>query len=85
MPRLHTTKLTDSGSELARINESPELPIPSDADPVVPNSFAEWLAQPSQTITAGPETEQGIFVGLLGQCQVQVSHDASARPRAQQG
>jgi hypothetical protein len=46
---------------------------PFETHKVLPDSFADWLAQPSHTITAGQEAEQGIFVGLLGECQVQVS------------
>lgn len=37
---------------------------------VIPESFAEWLAQPSQPIVDGPGPEQGIFIGLLAECKL---------------
>jgi hypothetical protein len=46
-----------------------EVPEP---DKVVPDSFADWLARPSQTITSESQPEQGIFAGMMDECLVQV-------------
>jgi len=41
----------------------------AEPDKVLPDSFADWLAQPSQTITASSESEPGMCIGLLGESQ----------------
>jgi hypothetical protein len=68
-------QMTRPAVELTDHSHSPERDIPSETDKVVPDSFAEWLAQPSATITGGPEPEQGIFVGLMRECQIQTTED----------
>ena len=47
----------------------------------VPDSFDEWLAQPSQTIAPGMEPDQGIFAGLINECQVRITHRPPIQPR----
>ena len=77
MQRYHASRppveLTDS------VN-SPDTFCPSETEKVVPDSFAEWLAQPSQTISAGPEPEQGIFLGLMEESLVQLAQDPPSPP-----
>ena len=61
--------LTDvNGSSLAQ-----RLP---ESDKVVPDSFADWLARPADTITACSEPEPAIFMRLMNKCCEQ----NSARP-----
>jgi hypothetical protein len=73
-------QLSNIRLELTDPINSPEKNSASEPDKVVPDSFADWLAQPSQTITAGPEPEQGIFVGLMNECQVRIAEDPAIRP-----
>jgi hypothetical protein len=61
--------------ELTDSSISPAQSRVPEADHGVPKSFAEWLARPCQTITSGPESEQGIFVGMTKECQVRVLHE----------
>jgi hypothetical protein len=58
--------------ELTDRTDSPEQQGLSESDKVVPDSLADWLARPSQTITAEPQSEQGIFAGLMKECPVRV-------------
>jgi hypothetical protein len=44
---------------------------------MLPNSFADWLAQPADAITGG--LEQGIFVGILNEVPIQTSVSPPAR------
>ena len=76
MPRFQLIRIPEILVDLAI---APEQGCPSETERVVPDSFAEWLAQPCHTISAGPETEQGIFVGLLSECSVKVIADAAIR------
>jgi len=69
MQRLQVT--TPPTEKLADSINPPVRDDVSKTDKVVPDSFSEWLAQPSQTIAAGSEPEQGIFMGLLDQCCTQ--------------
>ena len=43
----------------------------SEADEVVPASFAAWLSRPSPTITTEPKPEPGTFAGLADRRRVQ--------------
>ena len=45
---------------------------------MLPNSFAEWLAQPADAITGG--LEQGIFVGILNEVSIQTFVSPPGRP-----
>jgi hypothetical protein len=55
-----TVRLTDAAVP-------PPTDAPSETEEVLPASFADWLAQPSHTITAGPEQDQERLVGLPGE------------------
>jgi hypothetical protein len=47
---------------------------------VVPDSFAEWLARPADTISAGPEPGQGVFMRLMNECCEQNFNRVPAKP-----
>jgi hypothetical protein len=53
-------------AEVAGSNDPPVDGISSEMDKLVPDSFADWLAQPSCTITAGPDQEPGVWVQVDG-------------------
>ena len=61
--------------------DSPGKDGVSEQDKVVPDSFADWLARPSQTITPEPQCEQGFFEGLMNECPVQAIAGPSLRHR----
>jgi hypothetical protein len=67
--------------ELTDSTNSPVDGSASKAEKVVPDSFSDWLARPSATITAGSEPEQGIFVGMLNECRAQVADDRATLQR----
>jgi hypothetical protein len=75
MQRLQTNPpavaLTDAGCP-------PETELPLEAEKVVPDSFAEWLAQPACTITDETELAQGIFVGVMNEVRAQTLSGPSA-------
>jgi len=58
--------------ELTDRSDSPDSEGLPESDKVVPDSLADWLAHPSQTITAEPQPEQGIFAGLMNECPVRI-------------
>jgi hypothetical protein len=60
-------QLINQPIELTDISNSSEETRPLKINKVVPDSFAEWLAQPSRTITAEPEG-----LGLENECCVQI-------------
>jgi hypothetical protein len=62
---------TNTLLELTDLTDSPDPEGLPESDKVVPDSFADWLARPSQTITPEPQPEQGIFAGLMSECPVQ--------------
>jgi hypothetical protein len=70
---------TGSRVALPNASNSPDAVRPRVADKVVPDSFAEWLAQPARTITSGPEPEQGVFAALLNDSRASSSLDQSAK------
>ncbi len=49
-----------------------------ETDQALPDSFADWLAQPAEAITGG--LEQAIFAGILNEFSIQTSASPSARP-----
>ena len=59
--------------ELTDLPGSPGQDALSESARVVPDSFADWLARPSQTITSEPKPEQGIFLGLMSECRVRAT------------
>jgi hypothetical protein len=67
--------------DLTDLTDSPKQDRPLETNKVVPDSFADWLAQPSQTITAGPETEQGVFIEVNGDSCVQIVGSSSVESR----
>jgi hypothetical protein len=69
MPRFQNTNPLDPTD----ITCSPELVCPAGPDKAVPDSFAEWLAQPACGITDGADPEQGLFLGLLDESSGQPS------------
>jgi hypothetical protein len=50
---------------------SPEICFLPAADGTLPNSFADWLAQPTCGIAADSALVQGTFAGLMNQCAAQ--------------
>ncbi len=58
----------------------PETERPLEAEKVVPDSFAEWLAQPACDITDATELDQGIVIGVMNEFQAQNSSGPSVRP-----
>ena len=78
MPRFQFTR---SPFELTDQIDSPGMDSVSEPDNVVPDSFADWLARPSRTITPEPQSEQGIFAGLMNECPVQTVAGQSLRRR----
>ena len=65
-------QFTKSLFELTDQTGSPEDDGMPESEKALPDSFADWLARPSQTITAEPQPEQGIFAGLMNECPVRV-------------
>ena len=65
---------------LTNASNAPDAARPRGADKVVPDSFAEWLAQPARTITSGPEPEPepGVFAALLNDGRASSFLDPSA-------
>jgi hypothetical protein len=77
--RLQVTRQPIKPSDLSA---SPEKDRPKKTDKVVPDSFEEWLASPTQTISVGPEPEQGIFfTGLINESSAQIIDKRPKRPR----
>ena len=76
MPRFQFTR---SLFELTDQIDSPARDGVSEPDKVVPDSFADWLARPSRTITPEPQPEQGVFSGLMYECRVQTIAGQSLR------
>jgi hypothetical protein len=74
-------QVTRAVVELTDTPDSSEDGCPSETNKLVPDSFSDWLAQPSQTITAGPDPEQGIFVGLLNECHLRMVGTPAAHLR----
>jgi len=77
MPRFHPTH---KPVELTESNDPLGEPDTSLSRKLVPESFSEWLAQPSQSITSGPESEQGIFMGLMGEPPLPLTRPQPDRP-----
>lgn len=50
--------MTRQPIELTDLSNSPEERR-LETEKIVPDSFADWLSQPSRTITAGPQPPQG--------------------------
>jgi len=74
-------QFTRSLFELTDQIDSPGKDGVPEPNKVVPDSFAEWLARPSQTITPEPQSEQGIFAGLMNECLVRTIAGQSLRRR----
>jgi hypothetical protein len=74
---MHRLPATRQPLDLTNLTDSPKKDSPLKTDKIVPDSFAEWLAQPSQTITAGPESEQGVFIEVNGDSCVQIVGSSS--------
>jgi len=66
-------------AELTGASNPPVTNVPSETDKVLPDSFADWLAQPSCTITARPDSQPdpkpGIWVGLTSESQIHIRTD----------
>ena len=69
MQRVHVIE----AFELTDLSDSSAADLSPNTDKVVPDSFAEWLAQPSPSITGGPELAQGVFIAMMNQCQVHIT------------
>jgi len=74
-------QFTNTLFELTDRTDSPEHEGLPESDKVVPDSLADWLARPSETITAEPQPEQGIFAGLMKECPVRVIENQSVPRR----
>jgi len=59
---------------------SPVPPPASETVESVPDSFAEWLGRPAQTITGRPESAPGAFLNLDGRSKIHLVFNPS-RPR----
>jgi hypothetical protein len=78
MPRFQFTK---SLFDLTDPMDSPGQDGVPEPGKVVPDSFAEWLARPAQTITPEPQSEQGLFAALMNECPVRIIAEQSLRRR----
>ncbi|MDR3377134.1 MAG: hypothetical protein P4M10_00490 [Verrucomicrobiae bacterium] len=76
MQRVRVIKTVD----LTDLSDSSTDDLSPKTEPVVPDSFAEWLAQPSGTITGGPDLAQGVFVGVMNQCQIHIAGHPPSHP-----
>jgi hypothetical protein len=64
----------------AKSESPPPAQFPLENARPVPDSFADWLARPAQTITAGPEPNEGVFVNLSEGSKIDVVCD-QPKPR----
>lgn len=81
---MQRSQVRPSAADLAGTSDSPVGESVPTAQRIVPDSFSEWLARPSQTISIAGDSEphQGIFAALLNECPAPLTTSQPAGPRA---